>query len=43
MDDDIPVVVQMRVECAKCGYHEDDTYEFDDRSAVLRFGSTCGE
>lgn len=25
----IPVVVRMRVECAKCGYVEDDTYEFD--------------
>ena len=29
MDDDIPVVVRMRVECARCGHSEDDTYEFD--------------
>ena len=29
MDDDIPVVVRMRVECARCGHTEDDTYEFD--------------
>jgi hypothetical protein len=29
MDDDIPVVVRMRVECAKCGHSKDDTYEFD--------------
>lgn len=27
MDDDIPVVVRMRVECAKCGHLEDETYE----------------
>jgi hypothetical protein len=25
----IPVVVRMRVDCAKCGHHEDETYEFD--------------
>jgi len=25
----IPVVVRMRVDCAACGHHEDDTYEFD--------------
>jgi endogenous inhibitor of DNA gyrase (YacG/DUF329 family) len=24
-----PVVVRMRVECARCGHAEDDTYEFD--------------
>jgi len=29
MEDDIPVVVRMRVECARCGHAEDDTYEFD--------------
>jgi ribosomal protein S27AE len=29
LDDDIPVVVRMRVECARCGHAEDDTYEFD--------------
>lgn len=25
----IPVVVRMRVECAACGHHEDEMYEFD--------------
>jgi len=29
MDDDIPVIVRMRVECARCGHSEDDTYQFD--------------
>jgi len=29
MDSQIPVVVQMHVECARCGHTEDDTYEFD--------------
>jgi hypothetical protein len=29
MDNRIPVVVQMRVECAMCGHTEDETYEFD--------------
>ena len=29
MDDDIPVVVRMHVECVRCGHAEDDTYEFD--------------
>ena len=29
MDDRIPIVVRMRVECARCGHHEDDTYKFD--------------
>jgi hypothetical protein len=29
MDHDIPVVVRMRVECARCGHAEDETYEFD--------------
>lgn len=29
MDDDIPVIVRMTVECAKCGHTEDDRYEFD--------------
>jgi hypothetical protein len=29
MDSDIPVVVTMRVECARCGHAEDDTYAFD--------------
>jgi len=28
MDNRIPVVVRTRVECAKCGHTEDDTYEF---------------
>src|SRR5690348_240709 len=28
-DSDIPVIVRMRVECARCGHAEDDTYEFD--------------
>jgi endogenous inhibitor of DNA gyrase (YacG/DUF329 family) len=29
MDNKIPVVVRMHVECAKCGHTEDETYEFD--------------
>ena len=29
LDDEIPVIVRMRVECARCGRSEDDTYEFD--------------
>jgi ribosomal protein S27AE len=30
MDEDgIPVIVRMRVECARCGHAEDETYEFD--------------
>jgi ribosomal protein S27AE len=29
MDDEIPVTVRMRVECARCGHAEDDTFEFD--------------
>jgi DNA-directed RNA polymerase subunit RPC12/RpoP len=29
MGDGIPVVVRMRVECARCGHTEDDTYEFE--------------
>ena len=29
MDDDISVVVRMRVDCDMCGHHEDETYEFD--------------
>jgi hypothetical protein len=29
MDDDIPVVVRMHVECARYGHAEDKTYEFD--------------
>lgn len=29
MDDHIPVVVRMRVECVRCGHAEDDTYGFD--------------
>lgn len=29
MDDDIPVIVRMTVECAKCGHAEADRYEFD--------------
>jgi hypothetical protein len=29
MDDEVPVVVRMRVECANCGRVEDETYEFD--------------
>lgn len=28
VDDDIPVIVRMRVECGKCGHTENDTYEF---------------
>ena len=28
MNDDIPVVMRTRVECARCGHAEDDTYEF---------------
>lgn len=23
------MIVRMRVECARCGHHEDETYEFD--------------
>lgn len=29
MDNRIPVVVRMRVECGSCGHTEDETYEFD--------------
>jgi hypothetical protein len=29
MDNRIPVVVRMHVECARCGHTEDETYEFD--------------
>jgi hypothetical protein len=29
MEDQIPVLVRMRVERARCGHTEDDTYEFD--------------
>jgi ribosomal protein S27AE len=29
VDTRIPVIVRMRVECARCGHSEDDTYEFD--------------
>ena len=29
MDDDIPVIVKMRVECAKCRQSDSDTFEFD--------------
>ena len=29
MNNDVPVVVRMRVECARCGHTEDETYEFD--------------
>jgi len=29
MDRRISLVVRMRVECARCGNSEDDTYEFD--------------
>jgi endogenous inhibitor of DNA gyrase (YacG/DUF329 family) len=29
MEDDIPVIVRMRVKCANCGHDEDQTYEFD--------------
>jgi len=29
MDNRIPVVVKMSVECARCEHTEDDTYEFD--------------
>ena len=29
MGDDIPVIVRMRVECARCGHDEDETFEFD--------------
>jgi hypothetical protein len=29
MDNRIPVVVRMRVECDGCGHTEDETYEFD--------------
>lgn len=29
MDDDIPVIVCLRVDCSKCGHAEDETYEFD--------------
>ena len=28
MDNRIPVVVRMHVECARCGHTEDETYEF---------------
>jgi hypothetical protein len=29
MNNEIPVVVRMHVECARCGHTEDETYEFD--------------
>lgn len=29
MDNRIPVVVRMHVECASCGHTDDETYEFD--------------
>lgn len=29
MDDRVPIVVRMRVDCARCGHSEDETYEFD--------------
>jgi len=29
MDDEIPIVVRMRVECSKCGHADEDTYEFE--------------
>jgi hypothetical protein len=29
MDDEIPILVRMRVECTKCGHSEEDTYEFE--------------
>jgi hypothetical protein len=36
MDDDIAVVVGMRVECARCGHSKGDTYEFDMPLAVAQ-------
>jgi len=29
IDSRVPVLVQMHVECARCGYTGDETYEFD--------------
>jgi ribosomal protein S27AE len=29
MDEEIPVIVRMRVHCGHCGHIEDETYEFD--------------
>lgn len=29
MDTRIPVTVRMRLDCARCGHAEDETYEFD--------------
>ena len=29
MDDDIPVIIRMHVECAMCAHQDDETYEFD--------------
>ena len=29
MNNEIPVVVRMHVECARCGHTEDETHEFD--------------
>ena len=29
LDHDIPVVVRVRVECARCGHAEDESYECD--------------
>ena len=29
MENQIPVVVRMRVECARCGHTEDEIYEFE--------------
>ena len=36
MDRDIPVVVRMRVERARCGHSEDETFEFAVPSAKAR-------
>jgi hypothetical protein len=37
----IPVVVQMRAECARCGHAEDETFEFDKPHAKARPMEAC--
>ena len=41
MDSRVPVLVQLHVECARCGHSEDDTYEFDMRFAKSKPMESC--
>ncbi len=45
LENEIPVIVRMRVHCTKCGHSEDRTYEFDMpfEEAGLREESVAGE